>query len=158
MKKTILIIKFLALSITSFSQMENHLSEDGYNIYRSVIGVDTSYYCNSSTLISFLPNIGFQSLNIFDFTGDGICTISDLLILLEGYGNNYQFQFDLYDCEILGQFSSGWFMIHPLWDAIFLKPTPQDELNNDYTPEELNSFVIEGSIDNVNYKIWYYKK
>lgn len=158
MKKTILLLILSITFMTSFSQIENHLSDDGYNIYRSVIAGDTAYYCNSSTLLSFFPQLGNQSLNIFDFNSDEFCTTSDLWILLDGYGEQFPFDFDLYDCIIFGQFSSGWFMQHPLWDAIFLKPTPQDEIDNNYTPEELISFVIEGSIDGDSYKIWYYKK
>ena len=139
-------------------QIENHLSPDGYNIYRSVIGTDTAHYFNAQTLLSFNATYGQQSLNIFDLDGDQMVTSSDFLIVTSSYGQTAPFNWDLYQCEIFGQFSSGWFMDHPEWDAIFLKPTPQDELNNDYTPDELKSFVIEGSIDGVNHKIWYYKK
>jgi hypothetical protein len=139
-------------------QIENHLSPDGYNIYKTIIGGDTSYYCNAQILLSFNSTYGEQSLNIFDLNSDNIVTSADLLIMNSAYGQTAPHDWDLYQCEIFGQFSSGWFMDHPEWDAIFLKPTPQDELNNDYTPDELKSFVIEGSIDGVNHRVWYYKK
>lgn len=138
--------------------IENHLSPNGYNMYKAVVGQDTTYYCNASTLLGFNTTFGEQSLNIFDLNSDQIVTTSDLTILATGYGIESPYYFDLYQCEIFGQFSSGWFMDHPEWDAIFLKPTPQDELNNDYTPDELKSFVIEGSKQGTNHKYWYYIK
>ena len=149
----------LERSSTSVAQISNHLSPNGYDIYKSVVGTDTSYYSNASVLLNFNASYGVQSLNIFGFESpNGVVNVNDLNNILSGYGVIPPFNWDLYQCEIFGQFSSGWFMSHPEWDAIFLKPTPQDELNNDYTPDELRSFVIEGSIDGVNYKIWYYKK
>ena len=139
-------------------QIEDHLSPEGYNIYKTIIGGDTTHYCNASILLAFNSTYGYQSLNIFDLNSDQIVTTSDLQILISGYGQISPDTFDLYQCEIFGQFSSGWFMAHPEWDAIFLKPTPQDELNNDYTPDELRSFVIEGSKQGINHKYWYYTK
>lgn len=138
--------------------IENHLSLNGYDIYKTIIDGDTSYYCNSSVLLGFLSVVGEQSGNIFDLNQDGIANSSDQLILFQGYGITPPHNWDLYECEIFGQFSSGWFMQHPEWDAIFLKPTPVDELDNDYTPDELQSFVLEGSIDGSSYRVWYYRK
>ena len=139
-------------------QIENHLSESGYNIYKTIVGSDTTHYCNASILLAFNSTYGYQSLNIFDLNSDQIVTSTDLQMLVSGYGVECPYYFDLYQCEIFGQFSSGWFMDHPEWDAIFLKPTPQDELNNDYTPDALRSFVIEGSKQGISHKYWYYKK
>ena len=138
--------------------MENHLAEEGYNIYKAVVGQDTTYYCNANTLLSFNTTFGEQSLNIYDLNSDQIVTTADLTTLLTGYGVECPYYFNLYECQIFGQFSSGWFMDHPDWNAIFLKPTPVDEVNNSIAPDELRSFFIEGIKQDTLHKYWYYKK
>ena len=77
-------------------QIEDHLSPEGYNIYKTIIGGDTTHYCNASILLAFNSTYGYQSLNIFDLNSEQIETTSDLHKLISRYVQKTPHTFHLY--------------------------------------------------------------
>ena len=139
------------------AKLIDNLHDRGYTCYRVQTNTNDEFFVKDSAfLLRVIQSIGTFSPSIFDVSGDGFVFSGDYIAFVGGFGRAYTPDFDIADIEVLGKFSSGWFCQHPLWDAIFVKVTPNDEEGNSYTPDKINSFFIEGVRDGVNVKMWFY--
>jgi hypothetical protein len=137
--------------------LATNLHDRGYTCYRvQRNGVDEFFVKDTAFLLKVIQSIGTFSPSIFDTNGDGIVLSADYLAYIGGFGQSYTLDFNLGDIEVIDKFSSGWYCKHPLWEAIFIKVTPNDEVDNSYTPDKINTCFIEGKRDGVNYKMWFY--
>lgn len=162
-KSVFTLLATIAVLVTAKAQTVGDYLVGEYDVYRVQINDEDTFYFNTSTLLNFLPHFGQPSGNIFDFDSSGLTDANDLLAALTGWGNTFQPDYVLEDALIFNQFSSGWFLFLPEWEAIFLQVTPVDEEEGQqcqctYIPDTLNSFFLQGERNGETWRVWYHKQ
>lgn len=144
----------LMLSASTILTAQSMCECGNFKMYRMQQDNVNTYYFNSTDVVKFLTSYGGASPLIYDFDGGGV-TVSDLLLLISGYGQQPP---ELNYCDIVVDFvaSSGWPATYS--DAYFaiVKPTVFDETGGTFEDCPLKTWYVEIVDDNGTTRYWYH--
>ena len=105
---------------TCFGQLDSSMCDcnSTLSVYRHTYiesneVVYDSLYTSVTILLDFIGSYGETSPFILDIDEDGIVTVSDLLLILEGFGNTYTGDFDYCLVNVEYTNSHGWPSAYP---------------------------------------------
>lgn len=151
MKRMLTILIGLATLTTTAQSMCDCGSFKMYRMQKENVN---SYYFNSTDVVKFLTSYGGSSPLIYDFDGGGV-TVSDLLLVISGYGQQPP---ELNYCDIVVDFvaSSGWPSTYPNAYFAVVKPTVFDETGGTFIDCPLKSWWVEIVDDDGSTRYWYH--
>lgn len=116
---------FIAVSCNLNAQFNMCECTGATEVYRVQQNGENTYYFNASGVLKFLARYGLESPLIYDFNASGAVDVTDLTLVLSGYGQTYNFDPCLLEVEYIA--SSGWPATYPNAYFAVVKPTVIDE-------------------------------